>query len=324
MERDKRIDVLRCLGTFLVIMAHAGFPPIVQNIRTFDVVLLVYVSGISASVSNPLKNGYGKYIRKRMIKLLLPTYFVIVGTFLSVNLLCLALGRSQVYSTNGLLYSLLLFNEGIGYVWFIKIYLICAALLPLLMTISKRLSTRKIFCLIVSLLGVYVAMYSCYMHSSLGDLSNPYKMIIEEYLLGVFAYVLVYLLGIKTGKEHSSNRLTVVIFAVLFALAQILKGLSFCPNENKYPPGLYYISYGVFVSALLFYAIPKKTNPFVTWISKNSFYVYIFHIPFAAFSNMITNSLVKVVIMLLGGILCTVIWLRIKEKFKDRTIMSYL
>ncbi len=68
-KRDSRIDFLRVLGTILVIMAHTGAPTLIQNIRTFDVSMLVFISGMSFVFSYKdisLKD----YLKKRVKKLL--------------------------------------------------------------------------------------------------------------------------------------------------------------------------------------------------------------------------------------------------------------
>ena len=46
-KRDSTIDLLRVLGTLLVIQAHVKIPKVMSEIRIFDVVLLVFISGMS-------------------------------------------------------------------------------------------------------------------------------------------------------------------------------------------------------------------------------------------------------------------------------------
>ena len=41
--RDYNIDILRAIGSLLVILAHVRPPEIILNFRSFDVILLVFI-----------------------------------------------------------------------------------------------------------------------------------------------------------------------------------------------------------------------------------------------------------------------------------------
>lgn len=53
--RDLKIDILRTIGILLVILAHVKLPELVRSIRSFDVVMLVFISGMSFAYSKPKK-----------------------------------------------------------------------------------------------------------------------------------------------------------------------------------------------------------------------------------------------------------------------------
>lgn len=61
-KRDSTIDLLRVLGTLLVILAHVKIPKVMSEIRTFDVVLLVFISGMSLKYAK--HKHYFVYIKK--------------------------------------------------------------------------------------------------------------------------------------------------------------------------------------------------------------------------------------------------------------------
>jgi fucose 4-O-acetylase-like acetyltransferase len=46
-NRDLRIDILRVAGLLLIILAHVSPPFLLFQFRTFDVPLMVFVSGLS-------------------------------------------------------------------------------------------------------------------------------------------------------------------------------------------------------------------------------------------------------------------------------------
>lgn len=61
-NRDEGIDVLRTIGVLSIILAHVNPPSNILNVRSFDVVLLVFVSGMSYA-----ENTGGGYMTIRFI-----------------------------------------------------------------------------------------------------------------------------------------------------------------------------------------------------------------------------------------------------------------
>lgn len=53
-QRDCCIDYLRTVGIFLIILAHCNLPEPLKAIRIFDVVTLVFASGMSFSYAKEI------------------------------------------------------------------------------------------------------------------------------------------------------------------------------------------------------------------------------------------------------------------------------
>lgn len=53
MERSFRLDLMRLLGLLLIIFAHIGPPNALFQIRTFDVPMMIFVSGVAYYISSP-------------------------------------------------------------------------------------------------------------------------------------------------------------------------------------------------------------------------------------------------------------------------------
>ena len=80
--RNVTIDILRIIGLFLVIAAHCEFPEWFYELREFDVVTLVAVSGMSFYASSGRSNeSYGNYVKKRFLRLVLPVWEFLVLFF---------------------------------------------------------------------------------------------------------------------------------------------------------------------------------------------------------------------------------------------------
>ena len=143
MERDSTIDLLRVLGTFLVILAHVKIPKFISEIRTFDVVLLVFISGMSLRYGS--HKQYFAYIKKRIKKLLFPAWITV-----SIILLCLFIGDKivgpfSILNWRYVTHSYLLIDaDSIGAVWIVKVYLLIALLTPIIDYIEKKVDNSAI------------------------------------------------------------------------------------------------------------------------------------------------------------------------------------
>ena len=70
-QRDLYIDFLRFIGISLIILAHVEAPSGITQFRSFDVPLMVFVSGLSFSTKG---GGFWKYVWKRVKRLCIPVY----------------------------------------------------------------------------------------------------------------------------------------------------------------------------------------------------------------------------------------------------------
>lgn len=137
-QRDNTIDLLRVFGTFLVILAHVKIPEFISEIRTFDVVLLVFISGMSLRYAN--YKQYFVYMKKRVKKLLYPAW-----TAVSIVLLCLFIGDKivgpfSILNWKYIVHSFLLIDaDSIGAVWIVKVYLLIALLTPIIDCLEKAI-----------------------------------------------------------------------------------------------------------------------------------------------------------------------------------------
>lgn len=95
MKRNNTVDILRCLGTLLVILAHTSPPATIAGMRTFDVCLLVMISGYC---SNYKCGNFGPYIVKRIKRLCVPAWKTMTLIFVTCGVLCLVSHRPYLYS----------------------------------------------------------------------------------------------------------------------------------------------------------------------------------------------------------------------------------
>ena len=274
--RDQRIDTMRVIGTFLVILAHVSAPELLQKLRTFDVVMLVFISGLSFAYKNNV--SYGEYLLRRVKKLVLPTYAVITCLFIGAYIVCTVVGRTQLFSWDTIWRSYV-FADGVGYIWIVKVYMLIAAVSPLVYRAAKEIKSDALFAaLIVGIYGVYhVLMYF------FGDIP-----ILYQYVFQIFPYTLVACIGMRCRDNRSFCWKILIVACVIMVTDVAVRG-AFVFEQHKYPPEYNYLVYGLFMAALLYILLPDKTWSPVVWLSKNSFMIYLFHVIFLLATNFLAE-----------------------------------
>lgn len=281
--RDESIDVLRVLGTILVIFAHMDLPNFISNIRTFDVVLLIIISGISYVRSNNDNCSIKEYLIKRTKKLVCPTYVCMFFIFISAYIACIVLGRSQLFSTRTIFMSLIFSNEGIGYIWIVKIYIIIALLSRSLYKVTNYLKNDFLFVFVLCLLIIL-------QHELLNIDILRISFVFRNYLFYIIPYSVAILIGMRWAFSNMMFKNTIIcVLALAFGIITINNG--FHPAAYKYPPDFQYLVYGLFISSLLLRLNITISSNFITQVSKNSFVIYLFHIIFLMSYNFMVKFL---------------------------------
>ena len=334
-KRDGRIDNLKCLAILSVIWAHTSIPSLVMHYRTYDVVLLFLLSGMSlflsrqhSSSAGKEKESLGSYIWVRIRKLLLPAYAVITVSYFTIVVLCFLFHQEQLFPLQKYLLAILLTNRGLGFVWIIKIFLLAALLSPWFCSISAKIRNDGTF-LILIVGGLLMQMLLCMGTACLVRNGIPFflQVILEDYIAGCFGYLVVYAAGIRLIQSKPFCRYLLAASLLLFLIMQ-LQYQSFCPNSAKYPPNLYYLSYGLLVSSILWMVIPSRSCRFTEWVGKRSYDIYLFHILFYYIAPFISIRKWQICYpyLLLGAFLLTWIWPAVADKIKYffRLFSNYL
>lgn len=270
--RDLAIDICRIIGTLLVMLAHAGIPTAVSEIRSFDVVLLVIISGICYNDGK----DYIKYLWRRVKKLIFPTWGLLVILFLCTCVACLVIGRPQVYTASQIWKSFLFAEGGIGYIWIVRVYLAIAIINPFLNKYTKKLSP-VVFAFVINIFFIIISLISL----------TRYDVI--YYICEITAYCLIALLGTKLASLTIAGKKKFIILNTFISAIGLIVTISlygFHPNIFKYPPKSQYIYYGVFVGLFLYSLakkanldiIPSKIKKLIIYWSSNSFVLYLTHI----------------------------------------------
>lgn len=277
MRRNTTVDILRAFAMLLIVLAHTHCPAWLNEIREFDVVMCVILAGFSyqCSISAIEKRSYIAYLAKRLKKLLLPTYGILILIF-GVSIL---INRSFEPITAVKMKESFLLYDGIGYVWFVRVMLILAISTPLV-TMLFRLAQKGQCHLLVLLIwtGVYIAAVTIYNAGIFNVYFNYYFLYL--FVLYFLGYGIIYYFGYAYSSLKAFDKICTVAVSAVLVIAELARGASI--SSDKYPPGALYLSYGTLCFIVL-YEIVKRLNiqrclvP-VEYISQNSFTIYLLHI----------------------------------------------
>lgn len=299
--RDIRFDFLKCIGILGIILAHSNPPYWLDKIRTFDVPLMVIVSGTLFYYSCQGKEvALGEYLKKRIPRLIAPVWFFLGFFFSLTYIVYLLAGHPYPFSLEGILSGFLLL-DGINYVWIIRVFMLIAILAPFLLKIQRFLPKVNYFLAVI--LGNYIfyelALRPINDHIIAGE---QLSIFIKKVFLYMISYGCLYALGMALPRLSKKNIIyIIVVFFVLFSGFTLFYyyevGGLVSVNFQKNPPGLYYISYGIFMSMILYIIIDKLCeqksiliknrflNSTVLFISSSSLWIYLWHILFIQYWN---------------------------------------
>lgn len=324
--RDDRIDILRFLGLMMIIFAHVGPPKILFQLRNFDVPLMVLVSGMSFGFSYTVSTPYLGYIWKRIKRLVFP-----VWTFLTIYYVA----QLVLYPDSSDLNTKTIFGSytlmwGFGYVWIIRVFLLVALVSPLIFIFNKNTTSHNKYFLFLftSFLFYELLRYISlpYIQGGIGK----YISLITHYII---PYAIVFAVGLRLPSLNK-KQLHHFLFISLGIFILIGFGLFFTyekilPTQAlKYPPSIYYFSYALFVSCLLWlysaslnlFIEKLKIKNFVLFIAQNSIWIYLWHIPLVKVLHI--NFAMKYIVVLIISVFIVYLQVWIVNNFLINRIAS--
>lgn len=298
-ERDPYIDFLRFVGLSLIILAHVNPPYVIGQLRSFDVPLMLFVSGLS--ISGKKIDGYWKYLWERTKRLVLPVW-IFLAVYLSIFYFSQSLVLPEQYLTpRMILRSFLFLDESIGYVWIIRIFLLVMIVTPLLKKIEGKIANDWYF--IVLLTALYLCTGALYIASEAID-DKILNFIIRDILQYAVAYSIPFIIGVRI-KTLSENNKESKFSSILIVLCLAGVVYSFANNgldishSYKFPPRSCFILYGVLMCVVAWISRGLWNKKIVEfglfgWIGRNTIWIYLWHMPLVLCANyLIANWLIK-------------------------------
>ena len=307
--RNERIDILRFIGLSMIIFAHVDPPGILFQLRNFDVPLMILVSAMSFSLSYKTNEPYQSYVWKRIKRLVFPVWIFLSFYFLA--LLALDPGNQEL-ATNTVITSYALL-EGIGYVWVIRVFLLVALISPLVFVWHQNTDSEGKH---YGPLAASLLFYELVRYFALPYIWQGKGEIVSAVLLYVIPYGTLFAIGLRMANAAKQQLYVIASVSLgIFAIAGMglfLVTGEFIPTQSlKYPPSIYYFSYALFVSSLLWIYSEKIEYLFekinikngVLFIASNSIWIYLWHIPLI--KNIHTHYVLKFFIVYIAAVVIT-------------------
>ncbi|HZE86858.1 MAG TPA: acyltransferase [Methylomirabilota bacterium] len=272
IQRNQLIDFLRGFAILVMILTHTTvfFPhdttaSTLWNWSHFAVPIFLFCSTylvLQKSSNGPLK--LFSYLKKRFLRLLIPYYI-----FLFFYLVCLLFLTPKVLTINYILQSIFLIG-GVDINWLVLLFLYLAVLMPLFTRYIQKSSLLFWTFFILSFASTCVLLFYSPTISYKWIMWLPWS---------VMLYITVFFIKFEQKKKvlFAFLCLSLLIFIFTYFLQTSLHHSIILIN-NKYPPNLFYLSFGISVLTAL--------TPFVRPIMQNKMIVYIFNF-FSLFSYQI-------------------------------------
>lgn len=280
-ERNTTIDFMRGLAVFLMIFIHATAYfqsiPLVRDLWDYTHFAVPFFVFCSAFVyfqrEKPIKLSLS-YIWKRAKRLIIPYYLFLIP-FFTIDFL-----TNQRFSFDVLLQKLML-SGGRDLSWLVILFLYLMILIPIIHFMYR--SKRALF---------WLLMISSFLTSvAFLFITLPVGFRLVMWLPWSFFLAMSLLFAV-----HEKNIRFYIGTACIAALAFIItrdivstQGNTLVLTENKYPPNLYYLSYGIFFTAIIYKLhqsasktpiVTKWIQPYFDFLSKHSYSLFFIHFLF--------------------------------------------
>jgi hypothetical protein len=295
---------MRFIGISLIILAHVNLPAWLWQIGSFEVVLMVVTSAL-AFAQFPKLESYKTYLVKRTKRLVFPMW-LFLSFYFFLEFVLVQLGIAEPPTLRVILGSYFLL-DGIGFVWIIRVFFLVSLAGPFIIKLDRKIRSNYVYLLI------WLVLYLIY--ELLLFLTLPqnlfFEKILSEFVYYGIGFTLVWSLGIRI--PHLSKKqccLLAAIFLSIFVALTIsysvksgtIVYISLLKFPPIYPPSINYLSYGMGMSMLVYLTVDKalknlsiidnleRMKHLILFISQNTMWVYLWHIPLVRMFGMIKEK----------------------------------
>ena len=312
-KRDISIDILRAIALLGLIAAHVTTSDFVFQLRSFDVPMMVFLSGVVYSNSKTASSRYTTYVYKRFVRIIIPTWIFIVLYF--------GLIKHDEFATLISRFSLLTD----WFVWIMRVFFIIAIVAPIISKFLDSISTIKCYYALLVLLLFNEIL--CRLPIAYGRSADINVIIIMN-----VAYMLIFCLGYIINR---TNIKVIHLFIMLFSLLYIIvagwywyrTGEYVLTQTQKYPPRLYYLAYafawiyGLWVLKGTITKLARKLHldRFLSFVGSHTMWIYFWHIVVLDYISVFESTTERYAVTLIVSVTITFIQHKIIERVTNNS-----
>lgn len=307
-KRDVTIDILRCFAIIGIFIAHCQPNLFFKQLRSFDVILMVFLSAVCSSKFDKSDFNYFDYIGKRCMRLIVPVWIFLIVYFAGVYIFYYLPPFIEIFMSFAFLSD--------RYVWIIRVLLILSLLAPFIGQTSHKLPIP------ITIIALIIICILCELLFE--AINNKWVNIV----LMEIPYVIVYVIGMNI-KSFSKNQINILasicfLFFCGYMILQIQATGNFVPTTQfKYPPQAYYISYGIGVTILLWenrnriekFLQKLRIANAAQYIGKHTYWLYLWHIPFVDMTENQFNPFIRFIVIFSGALICVYVQEQIVKRY---------
>ncbi len=272
-KRYLEIDMLRGIAILAMILIHTCYyflsdktALFIWNWSQFAVPVFIFCSAyLFFQKPQPLSISYFK---RRLIRLIKPYYIFLlffIPIFFFIN--------PQTPKIKYVLQSIFLVG-GVNINWLVLLFVCLTIIFPLISSYFKSFKPLFLVYLLVSIISSALFVFYKF------PLSYKYIFWLPWSVIAIFTHLFVL-------KENKKNFITLSasISGIIFGLSYYIERISrhnLGMYENKYPPTLYFLSYGIFMISVIYIfsklLIKNKTlTKIISFFSLHSYSIYFIH-----------------------------------------------
>jgi len=331
-HRHLNLDLMRCIGILIILIAHAEPPAWLFQLRNFGTPLLIVASALTYSqIYSNIKIHVGEFYNKRLTKLIIPTWIFLTLFFLSIYIF----NYSESYKINFpfIFQSFLLFGGKVPYLYILKVYFFLALITPLMFLFKSSFSMKSYYFMIFVAYCFYelLTAFCAYL------LNDQTISILNNNVFVFIAYAIIYLYGLRLNEINHKTILIITFISIISFLALASykyynAGHFIQTQTSKNPPHIYYLSYAFFGLNVIYlictryitHIAPKSA---IIWLSSNSLWFYLWHIMGIeiyksfnySFSNQLLSSMVMLTFIIVFALCVTLLQKKLVEVFLVNT-----
>lgn len=316
-QRFPEIDLIRGIAMVAIIVIHVAayfltnrFVFFVWNSLQFAVVTFIFCSAyLFFKKSDSQKLSSLKYFIKRAQRLLIPYFAYLVVLFILMKL------NGEVLSINSVVRYITLTTRSNDLSWLVVLMLTLTPVM-LILRIIKNKKFAYLFFVLASFFSALVFLFYTPDVNFKLIMWLPWSLILitTDYFVS------------NENKSFFFPKFLTASLAVFIAtlIIKILAVTSLIQYDNKYPPNLFHLSYGLFITAILYWYAKKiirfaTIHKIFTFFSKYSYSIFFIHILVIYSLINFTGIRTYGVFIFLTTIICVTIFIQYSQTYLEKT-----